>query len=73
MHECSATHVPFMKGDKLGTFQSPKNQLEINEMKLIPYASAIGSIMYAQVYARPDLAFVIELLSRFQSNTSMKH
>jgi hypothetical protein len=69
MHECSATHVPFTKGDKPGTFQSPKNQLEINEMKLIPYALAIGSIMYAQVYARPDLAFVIELLSRFQSNT----
>jgi hypothetical protein len=20
MHECSATHVPFVKGDKLGTF-----------------------------------------------------
>jgi hypothetical protein len=47
MHECSTTYVPFMKGDKLGIFQSPRNQLEINEMKSIPYASAIGSIMYA--------------------------
>jgi hypothetical protein len=57
-----------MKGDKLGTFQSPRNQLEINEMKLIPYALAIRSIMYAQVYMRPDLAFVTGLLGRFQSN-----
>jgi hypothetical protein len=57
-----------MKGDKLGTFQSPRNQLEINEMKLIPYALAIRSIMYAQVYTRPDLAFVTGLLGRFQSN-----
>jgi hypothetical protein len=32
MHECPATPVPFMKGDKLGTFQSPRNQLETNQM-----------------------------------------
>jgi hypothetical protein len=62
-----------MKGDKLGTFQSPRNQLEINEMKLIPYALAIRSIMYAQVYTRPDLAFVTGLLGRFQSNPWIKH
>jgi hypothetical protein len=35
-----------MKGDKLGTFQNPRNQLEINEMKSIPYASTVGSIIY---------------------------
>jgi hypothetical protein len=73
MHECSVTSVPFVKGDKFGTFQSPRNQLEINQMKSIPYASAIGSIMYAQVYMRHDLAFVIELLGRFRSNIEMKH
>jgi hypothetical protein len=65
MHECSTTHVPFMKGGKLGTFQSPRNQLEINEMKSIPYASAVGSIMYVQVCTCPDLAFVTGLLGRF--------
>jgi hypothetical protein len=40
-------HVPFMKGDKLETFQSPRNQLEINEMESIPYASVVGGIMFA--------------------------
>jgi hypothetical protein len=65
MDECSTTPVPFMKGDKLGIFQSPRNQLEINEMKSIPYASAVRSIMYAQVYICPDLAFVTGLLGRF--------
>jgi hypothetical protein len=62
MHECSTTPVPFMKRDKLGTFQNPRNQLEISEMKLVPYTSAVGSIMYAQVCTRPDLAFVTGLL-----------
>jgi hypothetical protein len=73
MHECSTTHVPFMKGDKLEAFQSPTNQLEINEMKSIPYASAVRSIMYAQVCTHPDVAFVTGLLRRFQSNPGIKH
>jgi hypothetical protein len=73
MHKCSTTLVPLMKDDKLETFQSLKNQLEINEIKLIPYVSAVGIIMYAQVCTRPDLAFVIGLLNRFQSNLGIKH
>jgi hypothetical protein len=62
-----------MKSDKLGTFQGPRNQLEINQLKSIPCASAVGSIMYAQVCTCPDLAFVTGLLGRFQSNPRMKH
>jgi hypothetical protein len=62
-----------MKGDKLGAFQSPRNQLEINKMKSIPYVSAVGSIMYVQVCTHPDLSFVIGLLERFQSNPEIKH
>jgi hypothetical protein len=31
-------------------------------MKSIPYVSDVGSIMYTQVYTRPDLAFVAGLL-----------
>jgi hypothetical protein len=73
MHECSTMYVLFMKGDKLGTFQSPRNRLEINKMKSIPYASAVGSIMYVQVCTRPDLIFVTRLLGRFQSNLGIKH
>jgi hypothetical protein len=46
---------------------------EINEMKLILYASAVGSIMYVQVCTRPDLTFVTGLLGRFQSNPGIKH
>jgi hypothetical protein len=42
-------------------------------MMLIPYALAVGSIMYAQVCTCPDVAFVTELLGRFQSNPRIKH
>ena len=42
-------------------------------MKAVPYASAVGSLQYAQVCTRPDLAFVTGLLGRFQSNPGMEH
>ncbi|XP_074304887.1 secreted RxLR effector protein 161-like [Silene latifolia] len=40
-------------------------------MKNIPYASAVGSIMYAQVYTRPDIADAVGVLRRYQSNPGL--
>ena len=37
----------WLKGDKFSLNQCPKNNFEIQEMQQIPYASAIGSLMYA--------------------------
>jgi hypothetical protein len=73
MHNCSDQPALVVKGNKLGTFQGPRKQLEIDQMKSIPYASAVGRIMYAQVCTHPDLAFVTGLLGRFQSNPGYKH
>jgi hypothetical protein len=56
MYECSTTPVPFTKGDKLGTFQSPNIRLEINEIKSIPYASALKNIICLNLYV-PRLSF----------------
>jgi hypothetical protein len=42
-------------------------------MKSVPYASAIGSLMYAQVCTHPDLAFVTEMLGRYQKNPGVSH
>ena len=42
-------------------------------MKNIPYASVVGSLMYAQVCTRPDIAFVVGMLGRYQSNPSIDH
>jgi hypothetical protein len=73
MHNCSASPAPIVKGDKFGTFQCPKNNYESTQMKSIPYTSIIGSIMYAQVCTRPDLAFVTGMLGRYQSNPGLDH
>ncbi|XP_047253625.1 secreted RxLR effector protein 161-like [Capsicum annuum] len=42
-------------------------------MKYIPYASIVGSLMYAQTRTRPDISFVIGMLGRYQSNPGMDH
>jgi hypothetical protein len=73
MHNCSGTASLVVKGNNLGLFQSSRNQLEIDQIKLIPYALVVRNIMNAQVRTRPHLAFISRLLVAFQSNIGMKH
>ena len=73
MHKCSPSPALIVKGDRYGDFQCSGNQYEIDQMKAVPYASAVESLQYAQVYTRPDLAFVTGLLDRFQSNPGTEH
>ncbi|XP_074360808.1 secreted RxLR effector protein 161-like [Apium graveolens] len=64
--------TPVSKGDKFSLKQRPKNELEIREMQRIQYASAVGSLMYAQVCTRPDITFIVEMLGRYFSNPGME-
>ena len=73
MHACKPSPAPIVKGDRFGKFQCPRNQYEIDQMKAVPYASAIGSLQYAQVCTRPDLAFVTGILGRYQCNPGQTH
>ena len=73
MKDCSPSVAPIMKGDKLSLNQCPKNDLENESMKNIPYASVVGSLMYAQVCTRPDIAYAVGVLGRYQSNPGVDH
>jgi len=42
-------------------------------MESIPYASVVGSLMYAQTCTRSDISFVVGMLGRYQSNPGMDH
>uniref|UniRef100_A0A2N9FCT2 Reverse transcriptase Ty1/copia-type domain-containing protein n=1 Tax=Fagus sylvatica TaxID=28930 RepID=A0A2N9FCT2_FAGSY len=61
------------KGDRFNLNQCSKNDLEREQMKNIPYASAVGSLMYAQVCTRPDIAFTVGILGRYQSDPGLDH
>ena len=65
MKDCSPSIAPIVKGDKFNLDQCPKNDLEWEQMKNIPYASTVGSLMYVQVYTRPDIAFSVRMLGRY--------
>ncbi|KAG8502946.1 hypothetical protein CXB51_000745 [Gossypium anomalum] len=43
------------------------------EMQKIPYASAVESLMYAQVCTHPDIAYIIGMLDRYLNNPSIDH
>jgi hypothetical protein len=65
MHQCKPSPILIVKGDRFGNFQSPRNQYEIDQMKLVPYASVVRSLMYARVCTHPDIAFATGMFGRF--------
>ena len=58
---------------KLSKQQEPEEEADIDHMRRIPYSSAVGSIMYAMVCTRPDVAYGIGLVSRFMGNPGKEH
>ena len=42
-------------------------------MEGIPYASLVGSLMYAMLCTRPDICFTVGMVSRYQSNPGPEH
>ena len=65
MKDCSPSIAPIVKGDRFNLEQCPKNDLEQEQIKNIPYVSTVGSLMYAQVCTRPAIAFVVGMLGRY--------
>jgi hypothetical protein len=66
-------NLPIVKGISLSVTQSPAIDKEESVMSNILYASAIGSIMYAMLSIRPDVAMALSMKSRYQSNPGMSH
>ncbi|XP_057998028.1 secreted RxLR effector protein 161-like [Hevea brasiliensis] len=73
MHTCSSSVVPILSGEKPFKAQCPQDDKERTEIEKIPYSSTIGSLMYAQVCTRPDIAFAISVLGRCLSNLGWSH
>ena len=42
-------------------------------MRKVPYASVVGSLMYAMVCTRPDITFVMGTVRRYMSNLGQEH
>ncbi|KAK8708328.1 hypothetical protein V6N13_059372 [Hibiscus sabdariffa] len=60
--------LPMTHGISLSKEMCPSTSQERERMSQIPYASVIGSIMYAMICTRPDLSYALSMTSRYQAN-----
>ena len=65
MEQSKEEFLPVLQGVKLSKTQNTTTEKNIKRMKVIPYASAIGSIMYAMLCTRPDVCLAISLAGRY--------
>jgi len=73
MDQSKKGFLPMLQGVRLSSAQSPTTAKDKEEMSVIPYASAIGSIMYAMLCTRPDVNLAVSLVARYQSNPGKEH
>ena len=73
MQNCKPIGNPIAKGETLSKRMCPQMQQEVERMKNVPYASAVGSLMYAMLCTRPDICYAVGLVSRYQSNPGEAH
>ncbi|GJS94880.1 hypothetical protein Tco_0801848 [Tanacetum coccineum] len=65
--------IPMQPNVDLSKTQGPSTPADVIRMKRVPYALAVGSIMYAVRCTRPDIAFSHNLKSRYQQNLGESH
>jgi hypothetical protein len=68
MEDCKPIRVPFDPKVKL-----QRNPNGNDESKGFPYQQAVGSLMYAMLCTRPDLAYPINVLNQHLANPNMEH
>jgi hypothetical protein len=67
MAEAKPVTTPLSKNIKLDNIHTRA------EDPNMPYAKAIGSLMYAALQTRPDIAFAVQHLSQYTSNPAQEH
>ena len=73
MENSKKGYLPIGHGIKLSKKDCVTTPEERERMSRIPYASAVGSIMYAMLCTRPDVAYSLGVVSRYQSDPGEAH
>jgi hypothetical protein len=73
MQNAKPVSTPLASHFKLTKEMCPKTQEEIEYMSRVPYSSAVGSLMYAMVCTRPDIAYAVGVVSRYMNNPGKEH
>jgi hypothetical protein len=73
MKDCKPVSTPINSGTKLTKEMSPKTDEEISEMNLVPYRSAVGSLIYLVTGTRPDIAVAVGEVAKYSNNPGKQH
>ncbi|GJW06207.1 hypothetical protein Tco_1568630 [Tanacetum coccineum] len=66
-------YIPMQERLDLNKKQGTSTPKKVKRMQNVPYASAVGSIMYAVRCTRPNVAFVQNITSHFQQNPEAEY
>jgi hypothetical protein len=73
MEQSKKGFLPMSHGTHLSQKQFPTMANEWERMSKVPYASTIGSIMYAMISTHPDVSYAISATSRYQADPGEGH
>ena len=73
MNDSKKGFIPISHGVTLSKTQCASSPDEQERMSRVPYASAIGSIMYAMLCMRSDISYALSVMGRYQSNPDDGH
>jgi hypothetical protein len=73
MSDCRPVFTPMSPGLNLSSAMGPSTPEEIAEMQNLPYLNAVGALNYLAIATRPDIAYAVGCLARFNSNPGPAH
>ena len=73
MDGATPSTLPVQAGFKPLKKMCPKDDTERDEMKKVPYRSAIGSLLYVALSTRPDIAYAVCSLARYNHDPGKAH
>ena len=73
MKDCKSSKTPLPPNIQLSKTPVSEAAQVAEDMRLTPYAEAVGSLIYLAMSTRPDLAFAVSLTSRFMSCPNGEH
>ena len=73
MKNAKPVSIPFAGHMKLSKKMCPTAREEKENMVNVPYSSVVGSLMYAMVCTRSDIAHAVGVVSRFLKNLGKEY
>ena len=73
MLECRSTSTPMTTEADLNTSMSPSRPSDLDKLAKISYQNAVGSLLFIVQATRPDLAFAVSTISKYNNYYNETH